>query len=621
MKKQIILFSVVMSNIAFQAKAQLSQGGLPLSMRQELSLQNVPVENYQNPDWDSFLVTEKRQQNMGTPSTGAVRAGLLASTDFGFPNSGEIVVAENGTKVWRSIISIDDAPAIVLYFDKFKLPKGVKLFLTNENKRQVIGAFDQNNNDDSEMFAIDAIQGSKVFLELNIEPNVNLNDIKLHINNALVMHRGIEHLRTFITGDLQLVDAYDAQLNGNSSVCMINAICATEASAVNPRKATIQTILPPGYLCSGTLVNSTANVAGGTCKPYFTTASHCEITGDTNPASTKFSQLLVRFNFERPDCGGTGTTNGTTMTGVNLRARSAMQSSWENNVTNIKGDFILYELKDQIPTSLGAVLLGWKSTDTDVATTAVAGKSIIGFHHPVGDNKKVTKAQSITSLRWPGDQADSLGQRWLHRPTVGYVSGGSSGSGLFDSDGYLIGIASVAADAGSIPANCQVAANGGALQGAPLNYIYYQKLSNAWNYNENGVAGANSLKPFLDPGNTGKTKINAVTANTCAAITTGGATDGGVSVNDLNADLSENISLFPNPSNNGMVNIVYNFKIAMDLDITVVDVTGKVLYTSQLNDAINGTCKIDLSHLSNGLYVVKINSANGYASKKLLLNK
>lgn len=625
MNKKILIFSSVlaMAGIGLNASAQLSQGGIPLSIQQKVALNQVPVSSYAAPDWDAFLASEKAmkpEQQFSSPFIVA----LNASADFGFPQSGQMEVATDGSTIWRGVISIENAPAIGLAFDKYALPEGVKLFVTNENKKQIAGAFDASNNDPSGFFIIDAIQGSKVFVELNIATGVNIDDIKLHIDKALVFHRAIEHLKPYLIAGESTLDQYDGQLNGLSSVCMINAICATGDYVANPRKSTVQTLSISSAgagLCSGTLVNNTGNAAGGTCKPYIATATHCETTGETNNTSSKFAQLLVRFNFERPDCAGTGATNGLTLTGVNLIARAAMQSSWTTNVSNIKGDFMLYELKTAIPASYGAVLSGWKRQDATVQTTAGAGKKFYGFHHPVGDNKKMTNASSITSYGWPNQVPNPSGTRWLMQATEGYASQGSSGSGLFDGDGYWIGVASVAGQLGTVPASCNAAAAGGTSQGTPFDAVFYQKASHAWEYNENGISGANSLKPFLDPANTGAAKVNSVNATTCTSLTSGGGTEGSVSINKVDEQLSANVSVFPNPSNEGNVQLQFNLKEAMDLNISVVDVAGRIVYESKIKDAKSGSRKLDLQHVANGLYVVKIATATGFTSKKLLINK
>lgn len=631
MKKSFLIFSTLLaiSGAGLNVNAQISQGGIPLSIRDKVAISHIPVSNYASPDWEAFLASEKLlkpEQKFSRPFIVA----LSAAADFGFPQSGQMEVTENGYRIWRGVISVENAPAIGLAFDQYALPKGVQLFATNENKKQVAGAFDASNNDPSGLFVIDAIQGDKVFVELNIAPGVNIDDIKLHIDKAVVYHRAIEHLKTYLIAGESTLDQYDGPLNGGSSVCMINAICATGAYVDNPRKATIQTLrlFPNGTagLCSGTLVNNTGNTAGGTCKPYIATATHCETTGATSNASAEFTQLIVRFNFQRPDCAGTGATAGVSMTGVNLIARSTMQPSWvdPNNpsaVFDMKGDFMLYELKGPIPVAYDAVLSGWKKQDADVQTTAGSGKKFYGFHHPVGDNKKLTSSAFIQSLTWPNQQPSPSGSRWLMQATEGYASQGSSGSGLFDGDGYFIGIASVAGPSGSIPANCNNAAAGGTSQGVPMDQVLYQKVSHAWEYNENGVAGANSLKPFLDPANTGVVKINSVKATTCTAITSGGGTDATVTINRVDEQLGANVSVFPNPNKDGNVQLQFNLKEATDMQITVVDVTGKVVYATQLKGARSGVKNLNLQNLANGLYVVKVTTASGFTGKKLLMNR
>jgi hypothetical protein len=623
MNKKVILCSAVLalSAIGLTSNAQLSQGGLPLTLQKGIELAAVPMSTFETPNWDAFLEKEKLESKQF--AAGPIQVGLPTAADFGFPQSGQMIVADGGIRVWRGIIHVANAPAMTLYFDKFHLPKGVRLFFTNENRRQVVGAFDAANNTDDKLFAVDAVQGEKVFVELNIEPGVDINQIEMHINSLLIMHRAIEHLSFYTIGDLTPIDGYDAQYNGLSSSCMINAICATEPLAVNPRKATVQTIYAQGGACSGTLVNNTGNSPGGECKTLIATATHCQPSGATNPNSEFFSMMLVRFNFERPDCQGTQPTNGRTLTGTTLLARSQMQNSWVSNVSNILADHMLLELKTAVPASYGAVLSGWKANDALIATNVAAPKSIIGFHHPVADNKKVSKSQSIYASAWPSQQPSASGTRWTQLITSGYVSPGSSGSGLFDSDGYLIGIASVAGDMGGIPASCQIDGNGQPVQGPPFNAIIYQKISGAWTFTGNGVANANNLKPFLDPTNSGLLKLNSVAASTCTPLTSGGGTDAGgnTSVNSISDDLNANIAVYPNPNTTGMINLQFNLKDASDLDIKVVDVTGKVVFSSMVKSVMAGTNTIDLSHLSSGVYMLKLSSNQGFATKKIVLSK
>lgn len=612
MKK--VLFSAVLalSSMGLIANAQISQGGLPWSMVNELSLMEAPVSRSANPDWAAYLASEA-EMNTAT-RVGPYIGGLITASDFGFPQSGQFQVLPNGSKIWRGVMAIDGAPSMGLLFNQFNLPKGVKLFLTNENGKQIAGAFDAGNNDASGKFAIDVIQGAKVFVELNIDPNVADTDIKLHVDGVMVMHRGIEHLSAFI--DVQPYDQFDNQFNGSSSVCMINAICPTGIDYPNSRKATVQTILPlpNNYvgLCSGTLINNTGNTAAN-CKAYVLSASHCE--SSMTLSNSRFDQLMVRFNFERASCSNTAATSGVTLTGANLVARSHLISE---NVNDIDGDFMLYQLRQAIPASLGAVLSGWNRGNSLPATLS-SPKKYIGFHHPNGDNKKVSASQEVHSLNFSNFSENPNSKRWTVFLTEGYSATGSSGSGLFDGDGYLIGDLSTGGEY-QMPASCRLNAANQATNAG--DFVNYQKLWHAWEYNTDGTADNRRLKPWLDPANTGVTKLNTVSSS-CAPLTSGGGTlDGNnVSINDVAATLLSEISVFPNPSNTGMVQVKYNFKEALDIKLEVVDVTGRKVFETKFNSLKSGSQQVDLSNINNGVYVIKFIAEGVSVGKKIIVNK
>lgn len=604
MKKHLFLCSAMLSFAAWNnlAQAQISQGGFPLSMQKELEIGNTSVHSFANPDWQAYLEQRKKQapeQQFSSP----LPVGIHVATDLSFPGSGQLITQPDGTRIWRTTILIEGAPAIGFLFDRFQLPKGVKLFLTNANKRQVAGAFDASNNPASGKFAIDAVQGGKIFVEMNIDPAVDLDKIELHINNLLVFHRAIEHLSQFISP----VDALDNQLNGSSSVCSINAICPQGTNYANSRKATIQTIdmSPGGGACSGTLINNTGNSTAN-CTPYIITATHCQGSGSL--ANTDFDQMLVRFNFERPDCAGLIGTNAVSMTGVNVLSRANYDDSWE--VDEINGDFMVYGLRQAIPASYGAILAGW-NRNSSITTTVTAPKKFIGFHHPHGDNKKLTTSQSVQSQSWPSGSPSVSGNRWFQWISEGYLAPGSSGSGLFDGDGRLIGIASVASITENVEDSCFFNRNGDEVYA--MDIIWYDKLSHAWEYSVDGTADNRRVKPWLDPGNTGVTTLDPVTS-ACEPLQT-------TAINTISSELDANITVFPNPSYDGNVRLQYNLKAAVDLKIVVLDVSGRAVYNSSGKLAGSGVKTLDLSNIPNGMYIIKISDGAGYTSKKVIIGK
>lgn len=599
MKRSLILIAAS-GCFAYQSNAQISKGGLPQTAKAEIAYTNIPVASYANPDWNAYLQNEKEN----TSFTKQFLVALYTATDFSFPRSGQFVTLDNGQTIWRGQIAVAGAPAIGLLYDKFNLPKGVKLFLSNGNKKQVLGAFDADNNDPSGTFVTDAIQGGLVNVELDIDANVNINDIQLHIDRAAVFHRAIENLKTYAVADIAPWDAYDNALNGSSSVCMVNAICPQGANYSNNRKATVQLLLFSSAgvgACSATLLNNTGNTTSS-CTPYLLTATHCEPTGSVS--STTFNQTLVRFNFEHSACTGSADPVSQSMTGLNFVARADYNES-TTDADQIKGDFMLFKLRQAIPASYGAVLSGWNNNPS-IPTTATEPKKFIGFHHPDGDNKKLSYTHAIRSAN-----LGAANTHWEMFLEDSYGSTGSSGSGLFDGNGYLIGQLSVGGDYNT-PASCVNNAAGEAT--GVGDYVEYSKFAYVWDYAIDGTATNRKLKPWLDPAGTNAVTISPVTSS-CQAIS------GPSSINKVNNELSDNISIYPNPNTDGLLTVQYNLDAGKSLMISVYDVTGKIVYESSVHKVQNGTSKLDLQSLSSGMYVIKFSTEDGFATKKLMINK
>ena len=83
--------------------------------------------------------------------------------------------------------------------------------------------------------------------------------------------------------------------------------------------------------------------------------------------------------------------------------------------------------------------------------------------------------------------------------------------------------------------------------------------------------------------------------------------------------ISGNIAIFPNPSN-GMFNFAVTMPKASDLNFTVVNSIGQVVYTKVEKDITNTVIGLNLSHLSKGIYFVNIIDSTGdKVTKKLII--
>ncbi len=583
--KKIGLSLVLLVACTAGVRAQIGKGGLPESVQLHNDQQYVPVHTATLPDWESFRAKEKTDIAAGIPKP--LILSLSTPTDISFPGSGSIVTLDNGRRIWRSRLRIDQAPAIGCYYDRFHLPRGVRYYISNGNGAQILGAFTEDNNTQGGHFANEAVQGSVVNLEMDIDPGVNLDDIDFHIYRSAVYFRSYEYLNTY-AGD-QTIDAIDSFLDGSASVCTINAICPLGSAYPNQRKATVQILDPFGGACSATMINNTGN-SPGNCKQYLLTASHCQ--GDNDTVSSAFDEMIVRFNFERAQCTGGGIPESKSMTGLNFVARSFFDEN------SIKGDFLLLQMRQNIPLSWNVTLNGWNH-DPNHATTVAAPKKLIGFHHPSGDNKKVTSSQSMTG---------SL-MLWTTVIDTGYGARGSSGSGFFDGDGYLIGIASTAAIMTDMPC-------GENKFGDQVDYfrrVNYSRLSFDWDYTIDGTNPKRKLKPWLDPANTGVLTLKGVKSD-CSALE-----GSGTSIRNTTTQLGDAIGVYPNPSTNGKVTAQINLQETAMLSADIYDVTGKKQQHINLGNVKSGAFNFDLSRYANGMYFIQFTDGAATTTKKVML--
>jgi len=581
------------------AHAQISKGGLPLSListEAAVSNQAFSPVYAKTPD----LVQLKKEDNMQSRMRpGPYHAGVLAPVDIAFPASGTMVTLSDGRRVWRAQVNMGDVPSLVLYYDRFVLPEGVKYFISNGNGKQLLGAYTAENNNAEGRFATQEVQGGIVNFELDIDKDVNVEEISWHINQAGVMYYPDAGLKAYAgNDDIGTAAKPTADFaDGKSSVCEINAICTAGQNYPQQRKATVRIVMPMGGgfvgLCTGTLINNTK----GDCTPYVLTATHCE--EDNNKGSLPFAQWIFYFNFETPDCPGSSVAPNTqTMAGAQFVARA----DYNNNVAPILGDFLLVKLNNKVPVAYGAYFAGWNR-----ATSLPSPSTYIGFHHPRGDSKKLAVGSAI-SPNGTFNQWSVPGTHWAINFSTGGNEEGSSGSALFDVNGRIVGDLS----GGSDNQYCDADTNKHGDHVIMAQDAVYSKISRNWEYPEGNGAQNAQLKPWLDPTNTGAMTTNTIAAAaTCSQPTTG--------ISNRSAELDNAVSIFPNPVVNSTLRMRTNLDKATDLAVTIYDITGarKAVYKIS---AFNGEYTFDLSGYTNGAYLVSVSNGSAVTSKKIVVN-
>lgn len=563
--KKTLLFLFLCTSLT--SIAQVTNEGEPASWKLStkdaitaITLPQVNIQKIKNED----VINDKDK-------TKPYRIGVLQKVNYGLENAGTWTTLSNGDRIWRVLFQSKDAVHLSVVFDKFYIPKGGKLYLYNDSKTDLLGAYTAVQNNKEEVLTTWFVNGDTLWIEY-YEPKEEKGRGKLNISSVIHGYR-IGH--TYQKG---YFNDKEKVLNGSGD-CNLDVNCPIGTDFENQKnllkKAVAFLIMPEtgsssAFICSGTLINNTSQDK----KPYFLTANHCF----NNTASP--SNYTFRFNWisANPICASTAnSTNGPmnfTISGATLRARNA------------NSDFMLVEINNPIPAAWDVTYAGWDRSDTTPSF-------VVGIHHPQGDIMKICRDDSGVIKAPHAAGGSPVAQTWEITTAgngweLGVTEGGSSGSALFDSNGRIIGQLYGGQAACS---TTSTTTNNGRLD-------FYGRFAVSWN---SGSTSSLRLRDWLDPSGTNQTTLDAK--------------ENVLAVND--EFLEKNITLFPNPSS-GVIQIRITGLVG-DLNYEVYNLLGQTLLSSKLqNNEI-----IFLDNLPNDIYFVKIIEADTNRSlvKKIVLNK
>lgn len=426
----ILLFTAV-SPLAF---AQLSEGGVPKSFSYAVA-EAQPGIITEAVDRERLLAEDEVENMKGVP----FRFGYAFTVNQNMQNSGTWMTLPDGGKLWRLRVQSPGAYSINFTFNDFWLPPGGKMYIYNQDRSYIIGAFTQRNNKEDGYFATGLVPGSDVTIEY-YEPAEVVSPGIIQVENV------VHAYRNFFKTD-PLADDF-----GTSGSCNINVNCEVADPWENQARSVAMILTSGGTRwCTGSMVNNIRQ----DLTPYFLTANHC-LNGGQN-------SWVFMFRYESPNCTNIDGPTYYTLSGSQLKA------------SNSASDFALLLLNEAPPDSYQVHFNGWDARD-------VAGLSGAGIHHPDGDIKKIVFVSStFQSTSWSGTPANS---HWRAIWSAGTTEPGSSGSPLFDQNKRVLG------QLHGGPGSCTSSDNSD----------IYGKFSFSWNY---GSSASSRLKEWLDPDNTG----------------------------------------------------------------------------------------------------------------------
>ncbi|MEM7289502.1 MAG: hypothetical protein AAF412_03865, partial [Pseudomonadota bacterium] len=509
------------------------------------SIESLETARFGALDLDAIAAEDQLNEAFGKPPR------------FALPNEVSISPLLHGDwsedgdmSIWRYRVSAEVATSLNFGFDQVFMPKGARLYIYTVDAAsrgemdvyEVLGPYGTEINETHRQFWTPIIQGEDVVIELNV-PTSNRDQVSLELIRVNQGYRGFgESLegyfhsdQVFGEGKQSNGDCAKGTGGGRSGSCNTDVACLADDDLWNdPRRAVGALVIGGSGLCTGSLVNNTANDG----RMLFISATHCGVNVNSAPS------MVVYWNYEWPSCrtpgDGTGTQVGPRPDTINSGATwlASTEDPFNNNPLHQCtspgncSDTSLVELDDPANPDFDLFWAGWDRRDIAAncgpqgapdSTTGLCAS----IHHPAGHEKRITFSETDFE---PGAIGAANGVHWTSfwhldppilanipspQPTslpIAVTEGGSSGSPLYNANRQLVGVLS----------------GGSAACGRPpeLQDDQYGALFHAW---EGLGTPTTRMRDYLDPLGTNPEFIEGIgaapfqleatpsTANVCAA--------------------------------------------------------------------------------------------------------
>jgi hypothetical protein len=440
--------------------AQISQGGKPLEF---LGLKSAKIPVVRMPELrNDVLLKQAVDEFSNSAQLKPFRFATPFEVNYTVSNSGIWTIASDGTQIWRLKIVSKDAKSLNLIFDKFKLPGGARLFLFNENTKQVLGAFTSFNNKPTEKFAVMPVAGDEITVQYEIPAG--------YTRGGDFIISKVNHDFAGIINNKERRPFYPTVAGS----CNVDVNCEIGEKWSDIRDAVCRLIVNGTEVCSGTLLNNVAEDQ----TPYVISAAHCY--DEWEYAAT----TIYSFNYESPYCMPLDGDPANSVSGAVMKARFDSL------------DFALVEMSLVPPPEFRPYFAGWDNS-------GVMSDTVVTIHHPWGDIKKISFDYDQPGISDFNSHYVENAFLEIGRWDEGVTEAGSSGGGLFNRNRNLIGTLT----------------GGLATCSSPVE-DYFERFELAWDYKPDI---SKQLKHWLDPENTGAGYVDGKRfyedENLCGAFT------------------------------------------------------------------------------------------------------
>ncbi len=533
-----------------------------LSTNVPLSISNTRQTNVlREPSTPFDLEYELSQDSIQWNQHQQLNVARLRELSIIFPQQvkSELGQIENQT-VWKTTIRSKHAYKIALKFKSIALPQNSKLFLYDSNNLSEIWNYETKSE--------------PLILKSVITRSFQNESITLEYNGPIT--------DTFPVFELEgTVHFYKDRAGpgfGKSTPCEVNVACPEGIDWCNENQSVVRIFIQSGHsysYCSGSVVNNTAQDK----TPYVLTAEHC----GTMASDQDLNYWRFDFDYQSDHC-----ISPSSEAEIHSQSIIGCQNiAWARRSGNTGSDFRLVKLKDTIPNEWNIYYSGWDATDYQ--TISGGGVSI---HHPYGDIKKIsTYSAPLLGCDANGQQTNQLywETHWIETESGhGITEGGSSGSPIFNSQGYLVGTLATGSS------YCD-----GTNENSP---DFYGKFSKHWT--SNGTLNNEQLKPWLDPLQTGTLKLDGISGqqnSECGSKT----------------NYTE-LKVFPTPANQHLYIAHPNALELANSEIRIYDLSGRLVRMEQ-SSGTSSVRSVYIGDLKPTIYVLKISNSNWQAQKKFVI--
>jgi type IX secretion system substrate protein/pregnancy-associated plasma protein-A/PKD domain-containing protein len=355
----------------------------------------------------------------------------------------------------------------------------------------------------------------------------------------------------------------------NWSVTPTTGVTITTSSIQNP---TFNFTTAGSY----TVTDDVTNSAGSNSASHVVTVTTCTTSScDTVSHIGSTDTLVLYTTGTSTACTHNGYLNGTSCNGFTGLAESYALSDFPTGTLQVKGAIIIFYRE--------STTIGTHGTATHTATTI----SMVNGTTPSGTSvtsKAITYANiaAVTGVQ-AVDYAGTPGLEYTDPIMVPYVAMFTTPISLTSAFCLDMTIPTASGDSLGIFSG---------VLGINANNTAYFNYSGGWT----------SYSTYF-PNTT-----LAIIPIVCPVSTTG------IESNQLGS----NINLFPNP-NNGQFTFAVSLAEATNLNFTVLNTLGQVVYTKTENNVLNAVLSCDLSHLAKGVYYANITDSNNNRTMKKII--